>query len=86
VGRDPTSLERTVAVLVQLPTGSGRLSGEASTVAPLTGPPEAIAAGIHAYAQQRISHVQLVLDPITVCSIEALGRVLELLDRLDGPT
>jgi alkanesulfonate monooxygenase SsuD/methylene tetrahydromethanopterin reductase-like flavin-dependent oxidoreductase (luciferase family) len=81
VGRDPTSLERTVAVLVQLPTGAGRFSGEASTVPPLTGPPEAIAAGLEAYARQRIGHVQLVLDPITVGSIEALGRVLELLDR-----
>jgi alkanesulfonate monooxygenase SsuD/methylene tetrahydromethanopterin reductase-like flavin-dependent oxidoreductase (luciferase family) len=84
VGRDPTSLERTVAVLVQLPTGVGRISGEAWTVPPLTGAPAAIAAGLQAYAQQGISHVQLVLDPITVGSIEALGRVLELLDHAGG--
>jgi alkanesulfonate monooxygenase SsuD/methylene tetrahydromethanopterin reductase-like flavin-dependent oxidoreductase (luciferase family) len=81
-GRDPTSLERTVAVLVQLSTGAGRLSGETWTVPPLIGPPAAIAAGLRAYARQRIGHVQLVLDPITVGSIEALGRVLESLDRV----
>jgi hypothetical protein len=28
-----------------------------------------------------VSHVQLVVDPITVESIEAFGPILELLDR-----
>jgi hypothetical protein len=33
-----------------------------------------------AYARLGISHVQLVVDPITVASIEALGEVLTTLD------
>ena len=43
VGRDPADVERTVAVLVRLPGGTGRVSGDASRAAipPLTGDPAA---------------------------------------------
>jgi alkanesulfonate monooxygenase SsuD/methylene tetrahydromethanopterin reductase-like flavin-dependent oxidoreductase (luciferase family) len=81
VGRDPDSVERTVAVFVRLPGGTGRVSGgPPPAVPPLEGPPEAIADGLRAYAREGIGHVQLVLDPITTASIEALAPVLELLD------
>ena len=81
-GRDPADIERTVAVLVRLPGGSGRIdgSGLAEAVAPLEGPPEVIAEGLRAYAREGIGHVQLVLDPITRESIEALAPVLRQLD------
>jgi|tagenome__1003787_1003787.scaffolds.fasta_scaffold20882557_2 alkanesulfonate monooxygenase SsuD/methylene tetrahydromethanopterin reductase-like flavin-dependent oxidoreductase (luciferase family) len=84
VGRDPGDVERTVAVMVRLPGGSGRIMGdetERQQVEPLEGPPEAIAAELRAYADAGIGHVQLVLDPITLASIEALAPVLEILDR-----
>jgi alkanesulfonate monooxygenase SsuD/methylene tetrahydromethanopterin reductase-like flavin-dependent oxidoreductase (luciferase family) len=82
-GRDPAEVERSVAVLVRMPGGTGRLraSAHAFEESPLQGPPDVIAAGLHAYAAEGIGHVQLVLDPITTGSIEALAPVLEALDR-----
>jgi probable F420-dependent oxidoreductase len=83
VGRDPAAIERTVAVLVQLPGGAGRVdgSGLADGVRPLQGSPEAIADELRAYAREGIGHVQLVVDPITTRSVRALGAVLRELDR-----
>jgi alkanesulfonate monooxygenase SsuD/methylene tetrahydromethanopterin reductase-like flavin-dependent oxidoreductase (luciferase family) len=84
VGRDPDTVEASVAVLVRLPGGSGRVSGDGtrgSMDVPLAGPPEVIAESLRAYARAGVGQVQLVLDPITVESIEALAPALELLDR-----
>jgi alkanesulfonate monooxygenase SsuD/methylene tetrahydromethanopterin reductase-like flavin-dependent oxidoreductase (luciferase family) len=82
-GRDPAAIERTVAVFVRFPSGTGRVMGDdsATTIAPLEGPPEAMANALRAYAREGIGHVQLVLDPITTGSIEALAPVLDRLDR-----
>jgi len=82
-GRDPRAIERTVAVLVQLTGGRGRVQGEYRPVAipALAGPPESIAAELRAYAREGIGHVQLVVDPITLASLEEFAPVLELLDR-----
>ena len=82
VGRDPAAVQRTVAVLVELPGGAGRLQGAYSKEAPepLTGSPAEMAAVLRAYASHGISHVQLVVDPITVESIRALEPVLRELD------
>ena len=84
VGRDPASIEATVVVLVRMPGGQGRRQGDGtldSTPNPLQGPPEVIAEELRAYARAGVSHVQLVIDPITIESIEALAPALELLDR-----
>jgi probable F420-dependent oxidoreductase len=83
VGRDPAEIERTVAVLVRMPGGTGRIQGDYSKAgyAPLEGPSDGIAEGLRAYAREGIEAVQLVVDPITAESIEALGAVLEDLDR-----
>jgi probable F420-dependent oxidoreductase len=83
VGRDPAEIERTVAVHVRLPGGRGRVMGDTKSaeMPPLAGDPAAIAEGLRAYAQVGIAEVQLVVDPITVGSIEALAPVLEALDR-----
>ena len=83
VGRDPAAIERTVAVLVKLPGGTGRVQGsyaEAQPV-PLEGSPEAMAELLRAYARAGIAHVQLVIDPITRGSIEAFAPVLAELER-----
>lgn len=82
-GRDPAEVERTVAVLVRLPDGAGRIMGDtaAADVAPLTGDASAIAEGLAAFAAAGIDEVQLVVDPITTGSIEALAPVLAALDR-----
>jgi probable F420-dependent oxidoreductase len=84
VGRDPAEVERTAAVLVQLPGGTGRVMGgysKATGIPPLSGDPAEIAAGLRAYAAAGLAEVQLVVDPITAASIEALAPVLAALDR-----
>jgi alkanesulfonate monooxygenase SsuD/methylene tetrahydromethanopterin reductase-like flavin-dependent oxidoreductase (luciferase family) len=83
VGRDPAAVERTVAVLVQLPGGGGRLQGSTSqgAIRPLPGDAVALADELRAFAREGIAHVQLVVDPITVDSIRALAPALAELDR-----
>ena len=83
VGRDPAEVERTVAVLVHLPGGTGRLAGDASQalIPPVQGDPVEIAETLRGFAREGIGHVQLVLDPITLESIRALAPVLAELDR-----
>jgi probable F420-dependent oxidoreductase len=82
-GRDPAAVERTVAVQVRMPGGTGRLqgSGEDSIVPALEGDPQAIADELRAYARAGIAEVQLVVDPIDRPSIEGLVPVLRELDR-----
>lgn len=82
-GRDPSDIERTVAVFVRLTGGEGRVQGDYTKGAPppVEGPPEAIAEMLRAFAREGIGHVQLVLDPITIASIDELAPVLELLDQ-----
>jgi hypothetical protein len=76
-------VERSVAVLVGLPDGIGRATGDPARPPPsaLEGGPLELAAGLRAYAAEGIGHVQLVLDPITERSIAAIAPVLEALDR-----
>lgn len=82
-GRDPAAIERTVAVQVRLPGGQGRVQGETANdaIPPVEGPPAEIAETLRAFAAEGIAQVQLVLDPITLASIDALAPVLEDLDR-----
>jgi alkanesulfonate monooxygenase SsuD/methylene tetrahydromethanopterin reductase-like flavin-dependent oxidoreductase (luciferase family) len=82
-GRDPGSVERTCAILVGLSKGQGRSVMDKSNEAavPLSGTPEFMAGELRKYADAGISHVQLVMDPITVESIEEFAPVLEILDR-----
>jgi probable F420-dependent oxidoreductase len=82
-GRDPSEIEKTSAVLVRLPGGTGRIMGDSGKgdVPPVEGPPAQIAARLREYADLGLAEVQLVVDPITVGSIEALGPVLQELDR-----
>ncbi|HSL34271.1 MAG TPA: LLM class flavin-dependent oxidoreductase [Candidatus Limnocylindrales bacterium] len=82
VGRPPAEIERTVAVHVRLPGGTGRTMGDASTtdaIVPLEGSPETMAEELRAYAAEGIGHVQLVLDPISRDSIERFAPAVRLL-------
>jgi probable F420-dependent oxidoreductase len=83
VGRDPATLEKTSAVLVRLPGGSGRVMGETASgsIPPLEGSPAELAAKLREYADLGLAEVQLVVDPITIESIRSLGAVLAELDR-----
>ena len=82
-GREPAEIERTAAVLVRLPGGRGRVQGETANdvIPPVEGSPAEIAATLRAFAAEGIAHVQLVVDPITLASLDALAPVLEDLDR-----
>lgn len=78
-GRDPAEIGRTAAVLVQLEGGIGRLAGsERPTASPLTGTRDELAEALTAYGEAGIDHIQLVLDPIDVRSVEHMGEVLTL--------
>jgi alkanesulfonate monooxygenase SsuD/methylene tetrahydromethanopterin reductase-like flavin-dependent oxidoreductase (luciferase family) len=85
VGVNPDSVERTMAVLVRTPGSTDRLTG--SPGRPLSraigGSQEQIAEVLVQFAAVGISHVQLVVDPITIESMEWLGGVLEILDVTD---
>jgi probable F420-dependent oxidoreductase len=82
VGREPGDVERTVAVLVRTPGGAGRLQGDPAQgrLPPVSGEPEPLGEALRAYAGEGISHVQLVLDPITLESIRAVAPALAILD------
>ena len=83
VGRDPAAIERTVAVYLRLPGGAGRVMGDSKRVAvsAVSGAPDEIAEELRAYARLGIAEVQLVVDPITLESIDGLVPVLEALER-----
>jgi alkanesulfonate monooxygenase SsuD/methylene tetrahydromethanopterin reductase-like flavin-dependent oxidoreductase (luciferase family) len=83
VGRDPADVQRTVAALVQLPGGAGRLQGSSAQAAipPIPGDPAALADALRGFAREGIGHVQLVLDPISIDAIRAVAPVLADLDR-----
>ena len=82
VGRDSSEIAKTVAVLATLPGGEGRIHGDAENEGkdPLSGSPAEIAGILGQYADLGIAHVQMVLDPITVESVEWFASVLAELD------
>jgi probable F420-dependent oxidoreductase len=82
-GRDPGEIERTSAVLVRMAGGTGRIMGDTTQaeVPAVQGSADEIAERLRAYAELGLAEVQLVVDPITVESIESLAHVLEALDQ-----
>jgi hypothetical protein len=76
-GRAPGDVEATAAVFVHLPGGVGRLAGETNDDDTVRAVPVCdLAEHLRALAGVGASHLQLVLDPITVESIEAVGEVV----------
>lgn len=76
-GRDPGAITRTATVYVQV----GASGYAEPDVTPLGGSTEEIAAGLSAYADAGVSHVQVRLEPNTPAGLEAFAPVLEALDR-----
>ena len=70
----------TAAVLVTLPGGRGRLMGEHYDTDVTTVTPDDLADHVRGLAAAGANHLQLVLDPITADSIDAVGQVLADLD------
>ena len=81
-GRAPGEVAATAAVLVSLPGGTGRLMGNAynAPVRSVQGSPADIGGHLAAMARAGATHLQLVVDPITQGSIEALAEALATLD------
>ncbi len=77
-GRAPETLERTVALFVAFPDAVGRPSARGQAPVPaLPSEPEALASALDEFAGEGVGHVQLVLDPITVDSIQRLAPLLD---------
>ena len=81
VGRDPATVERTVAVLLALEDRRVIRDFDRESCEPSRGTPEQVADVLRAYAREGIAEVQLVIDPITAKGIEKLVPILEALDR-----
>jgi alkanesulfonate monooxygenase SsuD/methylene tetrahydromethanopterin reductase-like flavin-dependent oxidoreductase (luciferase family) len=75
VGRDPSSLGRTVGIWVDAgePSNSNR--------SPLRESASEIADRLRGFAPKGISHVQLRATQLSLAAVDALAPVLELLDR-----
>jgi len=85
-GRNPHTLERTAAVLVEFPGAipypkgyPGWYPGEGGQC--VSGSPAAIAEVFRAYADAGISHLQVWVNPWTVAGVETLAEALNVLDR-----
>jgi probable F420-dependent oxidoreductase len=84
VGRDPQTLARVIGIQVDLLNGDRQTTQPRQFVMtpwPLTGSPEELAARIRAYATERVSHLIVWPDPVSVAGIEAFAPVLAALDR-----
>jgi probable F420-dependent oxidoreductase len=79
-GRDPSAITRSACVLVVLDRASAERELP-DAVAPLEGPPAAIAAGLRELADAGADEAILVVAPVTEGSIRALGEALALLRR-----
>jgi alkanesulfonate monooxygenase SsuD/methylene tetrahydromethanopterin reductase-like flavin-dependent oxidoreductase (luciferase family) len=82
VGRRPEEVERTVALVVAMPGALGRGSSVSDgEFEPIAGDAATLAPALQAFADSGVSHVQLVLDPITLDSIDALRPTLAALGK-----
>lgn len=85
-GRPAGSIERTVALHVRMEGAVGRPTNEqtAGEIVPIEGPPDVVAERLLEFAAAGVAHVQLVLDPITIASIEGLAPTIEALRKGAG--
>ena len=78
-GRDPATVGRSVALLVDTPDATGRPSEEKPGLKART--PAELAEHLLAYAALGLDHVQLMIDPNTPAGLEWAARALEEVDR-----
>lgn len=81
-GVDPLSFEKTAAVLVRVPDlVAGDHRKRPGDPPAIVGAPDVIATRLMEFANAGVSHIQLVVEPISSASVEWLGSVLQVLDR-----
>ncbi len=81
VGRDPATLERSVALLVDAAAKGDVPDLLTMGAKPLAGSPEELAESLRAFAAEGIAHVQFHPWPWTPAAVEALAPALEALDK-----
>ncbi len=78
-GRDPSEIEKTAALFVAMPTATGDRGGRSTDrYNPITGSPAEMAGRLGDFIDLGVSHIQLVVDPITEESVRKLGEVVAL--------
>lgn len=77
IGRDPATLKRSVSVQIDFSDAEVNRRAEAR---PLRGSPEQMAEAMRGFAREGIDHVQLVLNPNTLASVERIAPILALLN------
>lgn len=77
VGRDATAVELTVGTAVKL-LSAGEEAEEAKAI---SGSPQAIARCLESFAREGATHVIVLLEPLTLESIEQFGHIAELVRR-----
>ena len=79
VGRDPSTLVKTVAPLIGMPGARGRLSEYGAPPALDGTDPHKLAADLQRFEEMGVAHLQLVLDPINAETIAQIQDVLSIL-------
>jgi alkanesulfonate monooxygenase SsuD/methylene tetrahydromethanopterin reductase-like flavin-dependent oxidoreductase (luciferase family) len=79
VGRAPTTLGRTVGVIVR----PGPAPRPPLPMGTLGGPPEAIAAELLAFGAAGVGHIVCMLDPRGATGIEGFAPVIDLVRRAE---
>jgi probable F420-dependent oxidoreductase len=74
VGRDPAAIELTAGTVVSLQPGENAAPGKV-----ISGSPEEIASRLQGFADVGVTHLIVVLDPLSVSHIEQFGHIVELL-------
>ena len=83
-GRDPATLEVTVGVNVDYSVAGGGARERPNPEQALSGSPQEIAAGLHGYAAEGVSHVICALAPTTTESLARLAQALAAYRRMGG--
>ncbi len=74
VGRDPAAIELTAGTEVSLQPGENAAPGKV-----ISGSPEEIASRLQGFADVGVTHLIVVLDPLSVAHIEQFGHIVDLL-------
>jgi alkanesulfonate monooxygenase SsuD/methylene tetrahydromethanopterin reductase-like flavin-dependent oxidoreductase (luciferase family) len=80
-GRDPVTLEKTLALKVAVEGAIGARDGDGCAPYPAAKDPGETAEFLRRFADAGVAEVQLVLDPISAAGVEQLAPTLEVLDR-----